>query len=116
MDNLLLVVAVLLLTASQVLQKIGADRRLRHASDSRAWLRGLVSRELILAAVLIVAGTVVWLGVLYRMDVSRAFPVLSLSFVVVVLLSRFWLHEHVPPARWAGVILIVIGVSLVAST
>jgi undecaprenyl phosphate-alpha-L-ara4N flippase subunit ArnE len=116
MDDLLLLLAVGLLTASQVLQKLGADRRLRDARDVRAWLRGLASRELVLAAALIVAGALAWLTVLYRMDVSRAFPFLSLSFVLVVLVSRIGLREPVPASRWAGVVLIVIGVSFVAST
>lgn len=116
MDDLLLLLAVVLLTASQVLQKLGADRRLRDAPGIRAWLRGLASWELALAATFIVAGAVAWLTVLYRMDVSRAFPFLSLSFVMVVLVSRVWLRERVPAARWAGVLLIVVGVSFVAST
>lgn len=116
MDDLLLLLAVALLTASQVFQKLGADRRLRDARDVRGWVTGLMSWELAAAAACIVAGAITWLAVLYRMDVSRAFPFLSLSFVAVALLSRLWLHEHVSAARWAGVILIVIGVSLVAST
>lgn len=116
MDDLLLLLAVMLLTASQVLQKLGADRRLRDARNVRGWLKGLFSPEIVLAAILIVAGTALWLSVLYRMDVSRAFPFLSLSFVLIVLLSRLWLREHVPPARWIGVVLIVFGVSFVAST
>jgi undecaprenyl phosphate-alpha-L-ara4N flippase subunit ArnE len=116
MDNVLLALAVVLLTASQVLQKLGAVRRLHGARGARGWLAGLFSSELLLAACLIVAGTAAWLAVLYRMDVSRAFPFLSLNFVAVVLLSRFYLREHVPPARWAGVVLIVIGVSMVAAT
>jgi len=116
MDDFLLLLAVVLLTASQVLQKLGADRRLSGAHDVRAWLKALASWELVLAAALIVAGALAWLSVLYRMDVSRAFPFLSLSFVLVVLVSRIWLHESVPVSRWAGVLLIVVGVSFVAST
>lgn len=116
MDDLLLLLAVVLLAASQALQKLGADRRLRGARGIRAWLKGLASWELVLAAAFIVAGALAWLTVLYRMDVSRAFPLLSLSFVLVVLVSRLWLRETVPLSRWAGVVLIVIGVSFVAST
>jgi drug/metabolite transporter (DMT)-like permease len=50
------------------------------------------------------------------MEVSRAFPFLSLSFVLVAFLSRFWLGERVSAARWGGVALIVIGVAFVAAT
>jgi drug/metabolite transporter (DMT)-like permease len=34
--------------------------------------------------------------------------------VNMVLLSIFWLHEHVSRQRWAGVAFIVVGVGLVA--
>jgi drug/metabolite transporter (DMT)-like permease len=116
MADLLLMLAVVLLTTSQVLQKLGADRRLRDARGVRGWIRGLMSWEIMLAAVCIAAGAVTWLAVLYRMEVSRAFPFLSLSFVLVALLSRFWLGEHVSVARWGGVVLIVLGVAFVAAT
>jgi drug/metabolite transporter (DMT)-like permease len=32
----------------------------------------------------------------------------------MALISRFWLHEHVSLTRWAGIVLIVVGVGLVA--
>jgi drug/metabolite transporter (DMT)-like permease len=32
----------------------------------------------------------------------------------MALLSRFWLHEHVSPQRWAGIVLITAGVGIVA--
>ena len=62
------------------------------------------------------AGTALWLTVLYRMDVSRAFPFLSLGTVGVVAASRLWLGEPVSARRWLGVALIALGIALVAST
>ena len=116
MNNLLLLLAVLLLAASQVLQKLGAARRLAGTSTPGAWLRALASWELLGAIVTIAAGTALWLAVLYRMDVSRAFPVLSLGTVAVVAASRLWLGEQVPLRRWGGVVLIALGIALVASS
>lgn len=46
------------------------------------------------------------------LDLSLAFPVGSLTFVGVVILSRFWLRESVGTKRWAGVGLIVAGTVL----
>ena len=80
------------------------------------WLRALLSSELIGALVTIAAGTALWLGVLYRMDVSRAFPVLSFGTVAVVAASRFLLGEQVSLRRWAGVVLITLGIAMVASS
>jgi drug/metabolite transporter (DMT)-like permease len=116
MNDALLLLAVLLLAGSQILQKLGAARRLHGTHTPREWLRALLSPELVGAVVTIFAGTVLWLTVLYRMDVSRAFPFLSLGTVAVVAASRLWLGEQVSARRWAGVLLIAGGIALVAST
>lgn len=47
-------------------------------------------------------------------DLTYVLPATAISYVLMVLLSIFWLHEHVSPQRWAGVVLIVIGVGIVA--
>jgi len=116
MNDLLLLLAVALLSTSQVLQKVGAARWLAGKHRPREWAVALLSPELLAAGVAIVAGTVLWLLVLYRMDVSRAFPFLSLGSVVVVTVSRFYLKERVSAYRWAGVFLIAVGIALVATT
>ncbi len=116
MNNALLLLAVLLLAGSQILQKLGAARRLTGTRTPREWLGALLSPELIGAIVTIAAGTLLWLTVLYRMDVSRAFPFLSFGTVAVVAASRIWLGEHVSARRWTGVALIAVGIALVAST
>ena len=116
MNDVLLLLAVALLSVSQVLQKVGAARRLAGKQTPQEWLAALWSPELVGAAVAIVAGTALWLLVLYRMDVSRAFPFLSLGSVLVVAVSRFYLKERVSAYRWIGVLLIAAGIALVAST
>lgn len=47
-------------------------------------------------------------------DLTYVLPATAISYVLMVLLSIFWLHEHVSPQRWSGVVLIVIGVGIVA--
>ena len=47
-------------------------------------------------------------------DLSYVMPATATSYVLMTLLSIFWLHEHVGPERWSGVLFIVIGVGLVA--
>jgi drug/metabolite transporter (DMT)-like permease len=116
LSSLLLLLAVLLLSTSQVLQKVGAARRLAGKSKPSEWLAALFSPELLAAIACIIAGTGLWLAVLYRMDVSRAFPFLSLTTVLVMAASRFLLREPVSLHRWAGVALIAGGIALVAST
>jgi drug/metabolite transporter (DMT)-like permease len=47
-------------------------------------------------------------------DLSYVMPATAMSYVLMTLLSIFWLHEHVTPGRWSGILFIVIGVGLVA--
>ena len=59
---------------------------------------------------------VCWLWVLSRAQLSFAYPLLSLSFPIVVILSTIFFAEVISPVRWIGVGLIVIGVSLISRT
>jgi drug/metabolite transporter (DMT)-like permease len=59
---------------------------------------------------------VVWLFVLSRTTLSFAYPFAALTYLLIVLVDRFVLHEAVPPLRWAGVALIMAGIVLVART
>jgi len=54
----------------------------------------------------------VWLWVLARWDVSKAYPMVGLGFVLSVAVGAA-LGEPVPAARWMGVALICAGVLLV---
>jgi drug/metabolite transporter (DMT)-like permease len=58
--------------------------------------------------------TVVYTWALRYLAVSIAFPLGSLSFVAVTFLSQCLLREHVDRTRWVGVVLILLGASLVA--
>ena len=61
-------------------------------------------------------GTLVWLGVLSRLDLGLAYPLLALSYVLVPLLALVFLGEKMPMARWVGIGVIIFGVILVART
>jgi drug/metabolite transporter (DMT)-like permease len=47
-------------------------------------------------------------------DLTFVLPATAIGYVVMALLSIFWLHEHVSLQRWAGIALIVTGVGVVA--
>ena len=53
------------------------------------------------------------LAVLSRQNVSLVVPVTALSYGVGALGGKFFLGEQVTPRRWAGVLLVCIGVTLV---
>ena len=47
--------------------------------------------------------SIFWLVVLSRVALTVAYPLVGLSYIVVVALGRFAFHEHVPALRWIGV-------------
>ena len=69
----------------------------------------------------VVAGIVLLIGffasymtALSWADLTFVMPATAFGYVVVALLSRFWLHEHLSLYRWAGIALIVCAVGFVA--
>lgn len=53
---------------------------------------------------------VLWMLILDKMELSLAFPLSGMVYVVVMAASAFGLHEAPSPLHWAGVALIVTGV------
>ena len=51
-----------------------------------------------------------WLLVLSRLDVSYAYPMVSLGYLATVLSAYFILHEAVTPNRIIGTLIIMMGV------
>jgi undecaprenyl phosphate-alpha-L-ara4N flippase subunit ArnE len=56
---------------------------------------------------------VFWLVVLSRVRLSVAYPLVGISYIIIVALARFMLHEHVPGLRWIGVSIIAIGIVVI---
>jgi len=65
------------------------------------------------------AGSMIaWVPALSRIDVSVAYPVLALSYVLVYACAIHlpWLHETPSPLKLAGIAIILVGVVLVAAS
>ena len=48
-------------------------------------------------------------------DLTYVLPATSVGYILMALLARFFLHEHVSLTRWLGIVLIAAGVGFVAS-
>jgi drug/metabolite transporter (DMT)-like permease len=46
-------------------------------------------------------------------DLTYVLPASSLGYVLLALIAKFWLHEHVATTRWLGILLISAGVGFV---
>jgi drug/metabolite transporter (DMT)-like permease len=68
---------------------------------------------ILLGLFLYVLGTLFWVTVLSRVRLSLAYPMISLSYVLVTFLAWWFFHDHITPLRIAGILLICIGVACV---
>ena len=111
-------VSYLLLFASISLGVVG-QLLLKHGMAKRPSFR--LSELLFLAGDISIIGGFACYGisvlfyfkVLEVLDLSVAYPTVSLGYVLVILLSRLLFNEVVTPRRWAAVIIICAGVILV---
>jgi drug/metabolite transporter (DMT)-like permease len=61
-----------------------------------------------------IVSVIVWIVALSRVQVSVAYPMLSIGYVVNALLAWWLFDEAVSAQRWLGIGVILIGVALVA--
>ena len=114
MEYVLIFISLAFTTGGQLLQKLAANKAMTLSPDSHFIRRLFLQAETWWAIVCLGIGTLLWLCVLYYMEVSKAFPFLSLGFVFIMLISRFFLKEVVSGQRWLGVGFIVLGIVLVS--
>ncbi|WP_448338534.1 EamA family transporter [Chloroflexus aurantiacus] len=75
----------------------------------------IVTSPMVIGGLLVYGiGTFFWLVTLSRIDLSVAYPFVSLNHIIIFLLAWLVLHEQVNPLRAAGVIVICAGMLMVA--
>lgn len=70
----------------------------------------------ILGLIFYAVGTIFWLTALSKAELSFAYPMLSLGYVLIFFLSWILLDEKVSLLRFSGIALICLGLFLVART
>jgi multidrug transporter EmrE-like cation transporter len=63
-----------------------------------------------------VLSVIVWLMVLSRVEVSFAYPLLSIGYIVTAFAGYFFFGENMGYIRWAGILIICLGVYLITKT
>ncbi|MGB5599550.1 MAG: EamA family transporter [Thiothrix litoralis] len=96
-------------SAAQIFQKLAAQDLATHVGSP---LRLLLKQNILLSIFFLGTGLLLWLVVLRRLELSIAYPMLSMGYVVVMLAARQLFHETIPPRRWLGTAFIMAGISL----
>jgi len=99
---------------SQGLHEIGQVKTVSAGEIMRIIARGAANRNILLGILFEACFFGVLLYLLSQKDVSLIWPLTSLGFVITALAARMVRHEEISALRWTGVVVIVIGASLVA--
>jgi multidrug transporter EmrE-like cation transporter len=112
----LLLISVFFAVGGQLTLKTAMDSVGRIGKTSQVGetlLRAMKEPLLWLGLALFGISALFWLIVLSRVRLSVAYPVVGISYILIVLLARFRLHEHVPTLRWIGVSVIALGIAII---
>lgn len=113
---MLAVLSIMLSVAAQFSLKAGMSALRAERALEQPWLPSLwqtLSHKYVLLGFLLYGlGALVWLLVLAKWDVSKAYPLVGLGFALTLAIG-YLVGEQVTVARLAGVLLISVGVLLV---
>lgn len=115
MNTLLLaIVSVMISVAAQFSLKAGMSS-VKAGLEPASLITTFTNKFVLLGFLLYGLGAVVWLGVLAKWEVSKAYPLVGLGFAMTAIVGML-LGEQVSLVRLGGVALICSGVVLIART
>jgi len=104
---LLVVLLAAMNTCSNLLIKLGASK-----IESFS-IRIITNWYLVSGLVLFGLGFVLWIFILNKVQLSTAAPMMSLSYVFVMIISYFLFNEPITSPKIAGVVMILLGVMFI---
>ncbi len=115
---LLILFSVSLSVLAQILLKQGMSSPNVHDSFNNGLTAGVIT---VLTNLFVLGGlasyvssAAIWLGVLAKVDVSKAYPFVGLGFIGTMLFAYWFLNEPLTINKAAGTLLILIGVVLIS--
>jgi multidrug transporter EmrE-like cation transporter len=116
---LLILISISIAVGGQILLKIGMNRIGNITVNSMSSLGhlflGVVKSPIVLVGLFMyVISAAIWLVVISAVDLSFAYPFIGLTYVLILIVSKFILKESVNPIRWAGAAIITIGVVVIS--
>ena len=101
---------------SKGLKQVGEVKQVTAAEIWRVVKAGATNPNILLGVALEAAFFIALLVLLSRSDVSFIWPLTAMGFVLTTLTAKYLLHEEIPPMRWLGVLLIMLGAGLITFT
>lgn len=116
---LLVLICVCCNVAAQLFLRSGAQSRgqgiITNAFDLKAWVAVLSSVPILAGIVLWTVSTLIWIYLLAQVELSYAFALYSLNYVVTPLAARWYLQEAISSLQYVGIAIITLGVGVTIS-
>lgn len=113
-----IIICVLISSFGQILLKHGMNGiDFELSSLSIMTLINLIKNIYVMSGLLLYGiSFILWLYILSNVQVSYAYPFISLSYPLVLILSNFLLGESLGKGLWIGVFFILIGTTIIGIT
>lgn len=118
MIYIIALISILLGSIAQYLLKIGMTSiNLDKEQDITLIIKSLVTNIPLLGGISCYGLSMIfWLYVLSKLELSKAYPLVSLGYVFTLLLGYFLLHESVNNYKILGVAFIILGVIFITKS
>lgn len=109
---LLLGINIILGVVGQFCMKFGVNKigGLEELGLVKFMMTSFLSPFIILGLGLYAFSAVLWVILLSKLDLSVAYPALSIGYILILLVSMLFLGEQVSLVRFAGVFLVMLGI------
>jgi multidrug transporter EmrE-like cation transporter len=116
MSYIYVVFTILLTVYGQIVikwQVLKAGAMPLESTEKLKFLFHLVLNPWVLSAFLAAfLASVTWMAAMTKLQLSHAYPFMSLAFVLVIMLSNFFFGEPVTMLKVAGIVLVVAGLAI----
>ncbi|NYE58458.1 EamA family transporter [Carboxydothermus ferrireducens] len=109
---LLAVICAFMIALGQIFWKLGMER-MPFTFTLTGLIKFFMNGYIISGIFMYVTETFLWFWLLAREQVSKIYPALSLSYIFVLVMARVFLKEKIVFTQVIGILLVVLGVSLI---
>lgn len=109
----LIIISVFLASFGQIYMKIGLKNtgglKIEEVVSVR-FFHIVFDRYVLLGICLYIVSATLWLVVLSQAEISFAYPLIAIAYIITAFLAKIYFNEHIGILRWLGILLILAGV------
>ena len=111
-----IIISILMVVTGQTLLKQGLNNVSLDLSNIFSILNAFYEPLVWIGLILMALSSIIWLSILSKSEISYAYPMFSLGYVMVTLIGLFYFNENVSIIRGMGIFTICFGVFLMSKS